>query len=231
MHDDPEKTTANICVVSYHANSAAVDKPTRGTVVVVCEAAQRLAALGHRVDWITSPDTIATYAHDAAFVPASQDDLPPTCRYVLPCQPYRLADVTLFAVAPEVWRNTELQTRLFSFLCLLQRELEWDVMHAMGDLTAVFVSVYTAQFLGIPVVVSYDDNLIATGQRQPFVWRWINRHVALASVHCEADRQRLLKASDLMAKDIQVIGAGRLGVETLCAERRHGRARSSQRHV
>ena len=90
-------------------------------------------------------------------------------------------------------------------------------MYTTGDLAVVFVSVYTARFLGLPVMVAYNDALLASRDRQPFVWRWINQHVTLASVSCEADRRHLLNVSDLTAKNIQVVEAGHLGAEMLGA--------------
>lgn len=208
MRDEKGAMVVNMCMVGYDASRASVDEMPNGAGVSWCDEVKGFAGQGHQVTWITSTETIDTCAHDTAFIPTSQDDLPATCRYVLSCQPYRMAGATVFAIDREVWQDAALHTRLFSFLCLLQRELKWDVIHARGDLASVFTAVYTAQFLGVPAVVSYDDGLIAFAQQQPFVWRWINRHVAGARVCCEADRQRLIDVSELTAKDIRV-GGGR----------------------
>lgn len=217
MRDEKEKMAANICVVSHHAATTAVDEAYRRAAMDLCGDVRRLAEIGYRVTWITSTEAIDACASDMALEP-SQNDLPLTCRYVLPCQPYRLAGAAVFAVDREVWRDTARQTRLFSFLCLMYRELAWNVVHARGELAAVFVAIYTAQFLGIPALVSYDDALIVSGEQQPFVWRWINRHVALASVRCEADRLRVLEMGELASENIRMGDAGHLGADVLYAE-------------
>jgi hypothetical protein len=154
---------------------------------VVALAEQDLPAF-----WLSSTDAAEVLRDDPALVPEGVDRLPATCRYVVPCQPYRFAGVPLFCVDRTLWQQRSLHTRLFTFLCLLQRELPSAVWHVWGNVSVTFFTVYTACFLGVPIVASYHAACIAQGSLLSFEWQWIARHVSMAMVTNPADHERLV---------------------------------------
>ncbi len=170
-----------------------------------------LVGQGYQVHWITSVDNMSVHTWETVWRLALAEDLPSTCRYLVPCQLYRVEGVSLLCVDSKMWQDTSLHTRLFSFLCLLQRELNWGVMHAWGSFVSVYVAVYTARFLQLPVVVSQPGAWLDRGHQQSFAWQWVNRHASAFIVSTEAERQSLLGAGDLTGHDICVINPDQVG--------------------
>src|SRR5262245_40129571 len=113
-----------------------------------------LAQQGHQVYWLLSTESLQALQAEAALAPAAVETLPAICRHIVPVQPYQCAEVRLLCVHQEVWQHADQHTRLFTFLCLLQRALSYDVFHAWGALPVAYLAVYTARFLAVPAVVS-----------------------------------------------------------------------------
>ena len=164
-----------------------------------------LVQQGHQVSWLLSTSSLQALEAEGVLSPAAADMLPATCRYVVPVQPYQLAGVDIFCMDHHVWQHTDLHTRLFTFLCLLQRALWCDVWHAWGALSVAYLAVYTARFLAVPAVVSYDWPIRAAMAQQPFLWDWVARQVSAAVVPSMAEREQLLTLSPLMPDQMHVI--------------------------
>jgi hypothetical protein len=159
------------------------------------------------VHWLLSTHTIAALAHDAALRPADASDMPPTCRYVIPYTLYRLDHVRLVALEPSFWCDTALHTRLFTFLCLLHRQQPFDVLQAWGELSTIYLTVYTATYLKLPGTVFYTPSCLQNGPRQAFLWHWVALHTTMAFTGDAKDRQRLSHLSPLQPEQIQVLDA------------------------
>lgn len=151
-----------------------------------------LATYGLQAFWLSSTATVEALEHDPTFVPETPHSLPATCRYVIPCQPYRFAGVPVFCTERILWQQRPLHTRLFTFLCLLQRELPGVVWHLWGGLSTAFLAVYTARFLGVPTVMSYSSACIRDPFLLSFEGQWVSRHLSLALVTSATDRARLI---------------------------------------
>ena len=164
-----------------------------------------LVQQGHQVYWLLSTESLQAFQAEAALVPAAADILPPTCRHIVPVQPYQCAGVRLLCVHQEVWQHADLHTRLFTFVCLLQRALSYDVFHAWGALSVAYLAVYTARFLAVPAVVSYGWQLRSAKPQQPFLWDWVARQVSAAVVPHMAEYERLLTCSPLAPAQLHVI--------------------------
>jgi hypothetical protein len=164
-----------------------------------------LAQQGHQVQWVSSPDTVDAYAADVRLVADQTDSLPATCRYVIPCQLYHLHEVRLYCIDWTVWQDRSLHTRLFTFLCLLQRELPCQVLHAWGAFPAAYLAVYTARLVGVPAVVSYDTQALHNGPQQAFEWQWVTQYVSKALVASGADGARLVATSDVAHPRLQMV--------------------------
>ena len=171
----------------------------------VCRCAMALAQHGHQVYWLLSTESLQAFQAEVALAPAVADTLPPTCRYIVPVQPYQCAGVRLLCVHQEVWQHADLHTRLFTFVCLLQRALSYDVFHAWGALSVAYLAVYTARFLAVPAVVSYGWQLRSARPQQPFLWDWVARQVSAAVVPSVAEYERLLTLSPLAPTQLHVI--------------------------
>ncbi|MBM3226555.1 MAG: hypothetical protein FJZ47_22555 [Candidatus Tectomicrobia bacterium] len=164
---------------------------------------QQLVALGHQghdITWLMSPAQALTLRQPARLTPQALTMLPPCCRHVIPVELYHYAGLRLVCVPEAFWRQTDLHTRLFTFLCLLQRAAPAAVFHAWGStLTSLYLTVYTARFLAVPAVVSYTDCHLATTRfAQPFLWGWIAQHLAAAVVSTRT-AQTLLQACGIPA--------------------------------
>ena len=164
-----------------------------------------LVQQGHQVYWLLSTRSLQALHAEVALAPVAVDTLPVTCRYVVPVQPYQLAGIHIFCVDQHVWQHADLHTRLFTFLCLFQRALACDVLHAWGALAVAYLAVYTARFLAVPAMVSYDWQIRSAKSQQPFLWDWVARQVAAAVVPSVAERERLLTLSPLMSAQVHVI--------------------------
>jgi hypothetical protein len=170
----------------------------------VHRCARALVQQGHQVYWLLPTESLQAFQAEAALAPAA-DTLPPTCRYIVPVQPYQYAGVRLFCVDQQVWQHPDLHTRLFTFVCLLQRALSCAVFHAWGTLSVAYLTVYTAHFLAVPVVVSYDWQLRSAQPQQPFLWNWVAHHVSAAVVPSMAEYEWLLTRSPLAPTQLHVI--------------------------
>jgi hypothetical protein len=167
--------------------------------------AAALAQQGHQVYWLTSPETWRAGGGDMTLGREVKGDVPPTCRYVVPCQAYRCGEIRVFCVDEAVWQQPALHTRLFTFCCLLQEALAYEVLHAWGALPVAYLAVYTARFLGLPAVVSYDQQTLRADPQQSFLWDWVTRQGSGAVVASVADRERLLAVSTLAPAQVRVI--------------------------
>ena len=195
-----------IGLISYHPTvSAAPAEEVGSDFQSLCQYIATLQLHGYQVHWLSSTDTAAALAQDHRLVTADAQDVPATCRYVVPYQPYRFAGASLLCVDSACWQRPDLHTRLFTLLCLLQRERPYTVLHAWGTLGAIYMAVYTAGYLGVPAVVSYGPACWYAGARQPFLWQWVVQHTAAAVVATEADRESLVATTDLPPARVHVI--------------------------
>ena len=171
----------------------------------VQRCAMALVQQGHEVYWLLSTESLPAFQAAAALIPAAADTLPPTCRYVVPVEPYQCAGVRLLCIHQEVWQHADLHTRLFTFVCLLQRALPCAIFHAWGTLSVAYLTLYTSRFLSVPVVVSYDWQLRSGTPPQPFLWDWVARQVSAAVVPSRAEYELLLRGSPLAPTQMYVI--------------------------
>jgi hypothetical protein len=195
----------HIGLISYHPSTSLADPEVYSDFQGVCQHAVALQQHGFQAHWLSSTDTAEALVADARLVAADVQDVPATCRYVVPYQSYRLAGVSLLCVDRACWHQPDLHTRLFTLLCLLQRERAYTVLHAWGTLPALYMTVYTACFLGIPAVVSYGPLCLAARAQYPFLWQWVAQHAALACVMSDTDRDRLLATSSLTPARVHVV--------------------------
>ncbi|GIX49041.1 MAG: hypothetical protein KatS3mg131_3252 [Candidatus Tectimicrobiota bacterium] len=173
-----------LLMLSYHAEAAAE------AVARAARLFQALARQGHQVVWIAAP--VAPEVATALGLRAQPQRLPPTCRYVLPCQAYSVGRLCLYALDAALWQQPALHTRLFTFLCLLQRARPGDLLHVWGDFPAPYLGVYTARVLGLPAVVTYRSAAVPAEAQQAFAWRWTLQHTRAALVGSAALGRRLV---------------------------------------
>lgn len=194
-----------LCLISDHPVIPQTATEMDYDLSAVRRCATALVQQGHQVYWLLSTASIPALQTETALVPAAADALPPTCRYIVPVQPYQCAGVRLLCVHQEVWQHAELHTRLFTFVCLLQGALACAVFHAWGALSVAYLAVYTARFLAVPVVVSYDRQFRSARPQQPFLWDWVARQVSAAVVPSRAEYERLLTRSPLAPTQLHVL--------------------------
>jgi hypothetical protein len=168
-----------------------------------CTAA--LVEQGHQVYWLTSSETLRTLHHEAAQLTAATDILPSTCQYVMPLQTYHYEGIRLVCVNQEFWQHPDLHTRLFTYLCLLQRALPCAVFHTWGPWPIAYVTIYTARFLAVPAVLSYSSRLVSAKLEEPFLWGWVAQQVAAAIVSSTAEQECLLTLAPLTSRQVHVI--------------------------
>jgi hypothetical protein len=171
----------------------------------LCRCAVALIEQGHQVYWLASVEARRTLPNAAAQLKVATDLLPATCQYVIPVQTCHYAGIRLMCVNQEFWQRPDLHTRLFTYLCLLQRALPCTVLHASGPLPIAYLAVYTARFLAVPAVLSYSSQLISTEPEQPFLWDWVARQVAAAVVTSPAEQERLRTLAPLTSGQVHVI--------------------------
>lgn len=165
--------------------------------------------------WLTAPTTVAALASKAALGRTGPEILPATCRYVVPYQAYGYEGVPLYCVDREVWAEPPLHTRLFTLLQLLQRAEPGALWHVWGTLPAVYVAVYTACFLSIPVVVWYGPSLLQRDLLQNFMWRWVAGHATAGLVADVADASWLQAQQAMPAERLHVVAPGRMELDSL----------------
>ena len=171
----------------------------------LCRCAVALVEQGHHVYWLASTEILRMLPNEAAQLTVATDILPSTCQYVIPVQTYHYEGIRLMCVNQEFWQRPDLHTRLFTYLCLLQRALPCAVLHAWGPLPIAYLSVYTARFLAVPAVLSYSSRLVSAQPEQPFLWDWVARQVAAAIVASPAEQERLRPLAPLSAGQVHVI--------------------------
>ena len=190
---------------SYHPTTSLADPNVYSDFQGVCQHAVALQQHGFQTHWLSSTDTAEALGADARLVAAEAQDIPATCRYVVPYQLYRFAAVPLLCVDRAMWQRSDMHTRLFTLLCLLHRERPYTVLHAWGTLPAIYTTVYTACFLGVPAVVSYGPLCFSASAQHPFLWDWVWQHAAIACVTRDTDRARLLATSSLLPARVHVV--------------------------
>jgi hypothetical protein len=190
---------------SYHPISTTTDIETSDDFQLLCHAAVALRQQGVQIHWLSSTDTAEVLAHDPRLVATEAQDVPATCRYVVPYQAYRFADIPLMCIDSALWQRSDLHTRLFTLLCLLQRAHPCSMWYVWGTLPVVYLTVYTACFLGVPVVVSYGPPGLHEALQQPFLWQWVVQHASLVLVRTEAEQQSLHATRDVPAHRVRVV--------------------------
>ena len=184
-----------------HPSGAAEEASSTVNAPALLLYARRLIQLGIEVIWISSTATAEALEDKADLAPAAED-LPATCRHVLSCQSFRLPGLHLFCVDTSVWYEPTLQTRLFTFLCLLHPHLPGSVWQTWADGGSAFLTVYTARFVDCPVVVIYPQQQISPLNPLPppdFTDLWIGRHTSAAVVPTPAARQQLIATGHIPA--------------------------------
>jgi Glycosyltransferase Family 4 len=171
----------------------------------VRHCAVALVEQGHQVYWLASTEALRTLHNGAAQLTVAPDILPSTCQYVVPVQAYHYEGIRLVCVNQEFWQHPDLHTRLFTYLCLLQRALPCAVFHTWGPWPIAYVTIYTARFLAVPAVLSYSSRLVSAKLEQPFLWGWVARQVAAAIVSSPAEQERLLTLAPLTSRQVHVI--------------------------
>jgi hypothetical protein len=190
---------------SYHPLSTTTGSETYDDFQLLCHAAVALQQQGVQIHWLSSTDTAEALAHDSRLVAAEAPDVPETCRYVVPYQAYRFADIPLMCIDSALWQRTDLHTRLFTLRCLLQRASPCTMLHVWGTLPVIYLTVYTACFLGVPVVVSYAPPGLHEAPQQPFLWQWVVHHASVVLACTESEQQSLLTTHDVPAHRVRVV--------------------------
>ncbi len=171
----------------------------------VRRCAVALVGQGHQVYWLASTAALRTLHNEAAQLTVATDILPSTCQYVVPVQTYHYEGIRLVCVDQEFWQHPDLHTRLFTYLCLLQRALPCAVFHTWGPWPIAYLTIYTARFLAVPAVLSYSSQLVSAKLEQPFLWDWVARQLAAAIVSSPAEQEHLLTLAPLTSRQVHVI--------------------------
>ena len=164
-----------------------------------------LVEQGHQVYWLASTEAVRTLHKEAVLLTVATDILPATCQYVAPMQTYHYEGIRLVCVNQEFWQHPDLHTRLFTYLCLLQRALPCAVFHTWDPWPIAYLTIYTARFLAVPAVLSYSSRFVSAKLEQPFLWDWVAQQVAAAIVSNPAEQERLLTLAPLTSKQVHVI--------------------------
>ena len=164
-----------------------------------------LVEQGHQVYWLASTEAVRTLHNETVQLTVATDILPATCQYVVPMQTYHYEGIRLLCVNQEFWQHPDLHTRLFTYLCLLQRALPCAVFHTWDPWPIAYLTIYTARFLAVPAVLSYSSRFVSAKLEQPFLWDWVAQQVAAAIVSNPAEQERLLTLAPLTSKQVHVI--------------------------
>jgi hypothetical protein len=159
----------------------------------------------HQVYWLASTEVLRTLPNATAPLAVATDILPSTCQYVVPVQTYHYEGIRLMCVNQEFWQHPDLYTRLFTYICLLQRALPCAVLHTWVPWPIAYLTIYTARFLAVPAVLSYSSQLVSAKPEQPFLRDWVARQVAAAIVASPAEQERLLTLAPLTSRQVHVI--------------------------
>ena len=176
-----------------------------GDSLDVRRCAVALVEQGHQVYWLASTEAVRTLHKEAVQLTVATDILPATCQYVAPMQTYHYEGIRLLCVNQEFWQHPDLHTRLFTYLCLLQRALPCAVFHTWDPWPIAYLTIYTARFLAVPAVLSYSSRFVSTKLEQPFLWDWVAQQVAAAIVSNPAEQERLLTLAPLTSRQVHVI--------------------------
>jgi len=179
--------------------------PAAEDLRAVHRCAVALVQQGHQVYWLLSTAHVRALHNEALLVSVAPDILPSTCQYVVSAQAYHCEGIRLLCVDQEIWQHPDLHTRLFTFLCLLQRALSCEIFHACGTLPIAYLAVYTACFLAVPAVVSYGPYLVSARPEQPFLWDWVARQLSAAVVPSKVEQERLLTLGPMALTQVHVI--------------------------
>lgn len=155
----------------------------------------------HQVYWLLPSEALQMLPNGTAGLQEVPDLLPTTCRSVVPVRTYHYEGIRLVCVSQECWQRPDLHTRLFTCVCLIQRDLPCAVFHTWGPLPIVYLTVYTARFLDVPAVVSAASG----AAEQPFLWDWVARQASAVIVPSGAERQRLLALGPLTSTQVHVL--------------------------
>jgi hypothetical protein len=195
-----------ISYISYHPTSLA-DPALVNDFHALYRSARAAVEHGLQLHWLSATETVERLGGEGCFRAARDEDVPVTCRHVLPYKAYHVAGGLLLSVAEAFWQDTGLHTRLFTLLCLLQRQCPATIFHVWGPLPILYLGVYTACYLGLPVIGTYNALCLRHGPRQPFLWQWVAQHVTLGLVACQEHRQMLQATTALPQHRIRVIDA------------------------
>ena len=205
----------HIGVLSYHP------QPPSPMLLQECSMWQKgipaFIKQGHHFSWITTQTAVDLTIKAGFPWRVHAATLPQTCSNVIPCQAYAAPGLSIYVVDQPIWQQAAFHTRLFTFLCLLQRASPWTLLHALGHFPAPYLAVYTARFLGLPVVVSYDEPALCPDPRYAFAWSWAARHATLALVRSPADRQRLITTAGIVATKVRCLAPHPQAWQTLMA--------------
>src|SRR5262249_3261192 len=112
-----EGACVRLCLLSDYSVIPSTAAEMDYNLSTVHHCATALARQGHMVFCLLAAESLHAFWAEAALAPAA-DALPPTCRYIVPVQPYQCAGVRLLCVDQQVWQHLDLHTRLFTFVCL-----------------------------------------------------------------------------------------------------------------
>ena len=176
-------------------------------VIALKRFACLLVQQGFQVQWLTAVDTAQTLSSESGLTPVDPAEMPPTCQYVLPYNLYRLDGVDLVCLPRSYWQDRALHTRLFTFMCLIQRERPCVLWQTWGTLATAYLTAYTAAFLNLPCAVFYTSACLREAPHQGFLWQWVTHHTHLGLVGTAAERTCLLETTDLTPEAVQVFDA------------------------
>jgi hypothetical protein len=174
-------------------------------VIALAHFVRLLSQQGFRVQWLTAIDTAQALAHDAGLAPVDAAAMPPTCQYVLPYELYHLDGAELVCLPRSYWQDRALHTRLFTFICLMQRERPCALWQTWGTLATTYLTAYTAAFLNLPCAVFYTSVCLCEAAQQDFIWQWVTHHTQAGLVGTASDRADLLAMADLAPEAVQVL--------------------------
>jgi hypothetical protein len=192
--------------ISYHPTSPADPVPAND-VHALYRLVRAAVAHGFQLHWLSATEAVEGLDREGRLDAARDEDVPATCRHVIPYKAYHLDGELLFSVAEAFWQDPGLHTRLFTFLCLLQRQCPATIFHVWGPLPIVYLGVYTARYLGLPVIGTYNALCLRHGPQQPFMWQWVAEHVTLGLVAGQEHRQVLQATTTLPQHRIRVLDA------------------------
>ena len=165
---------------------------------------QEMGRRGHEVLWIATTEMADAVRAQYNLTASGIEQVPATCRYVVPCTWYDLDGGRLVEVEPDLLQDATLQTRLFTYICLIQRELPCHIWHAWGGIEVAYLTVYTARFLGLPAAVSCPEAWPDETAPLAFVEKWVMQHLDVMLAGSERHKQRLQRHTGYTQTRIEV---------------------------